>query len=161
MSSVLSGSIDRPTFRSQFVHTRYLACSRLVTESQSFAQAKLLDFPVTGSDHASSSPESHSSPLAPAAPGPSRPQPSFAPDLGAAAKGESSAKAALHKERDALDPPSAIRENIMAAPNLPLQSPSPSPVTDVAIAGPSWRSLSAEHTGDHPPHLSHGQYDIV
>jgi len=120
----------------------------------------LLDFPMTGSDHASS-PESHSLPLAPAAPGPSRPQPSFAPDLGAAAKGESSAKAALHKERDALDPPSAIRENIMAAPNLPLQSPSLSSVTDVAIAGPSRRSLGAEHTGDHPSHPLHGQYDIV
>ena len=54
-----------------------------------------LDSPVTGPDHSSSSPESHSSLLAPAAPGPSRPR--LAPDLGNAADGEGSAKAALRK----------------------------------------------------------------
>jgi len=113
------------------------------------------DSPVTGSDLASFSPESHSSMLAPAAPGPS-PQATSAPDLGAAAEGEGGTKAASHKERDALDPPSASRANILAAPDLPPQSPSS--VTDVAIPGPSWFSLGAEHTGDHS---SRGQYDIV
>ncbi len=117
--------------------------------------------PVTGSDHASSSPGPHSSFLAPASPGPSRLRVSSAPDLGAVIEVEGSAKAALHKERDALDPPSAIRENIMAAPDLPPHSPPSSLVTDVAITGPSWRSLGDEHTGDHPPHPSRGQYNIV
>ncbi len=120
-----------------------------------------LNSPVTRSDHASSFPESHSSLLAPAAPNRPRPRQSSALDLGAAAEGEGSAKAALHKERDALDPASAILENIIAPPDLPPQSLSPSSVTDVAIAGPSRCSLGAEHTGDHPPHTSHGQYDIV
>ncbi|KAI9453480.1 hypothetical protein BJY52DRAFT_1418277 [Lactarius psammicola] len=77
-----------------------------------------LDSPVTGSDHASL-PDSHSSLLDPAAPGPSHPRLSSAPDMGTAAGGEGTAKAALHKERDALDTPSAVRENIMAAPHLP------------------------------------------
>ncbi|KAI9445738.1 hypothetical protein BJY52DRAFT_1420673 [Lactarius psammicola] len=74
--------------------------------------------------------------LAPASPRTSRPQLSSAPDLGAAAKGEGSANAALLKETDALDPPSAIREYIIAPPDLP-QSPSPSSVTEGATAGPS------------------------
>src|SRR6266702_782156 len=117
---------------------------------------------MTGSaDHASSSPESHSPLLVPTAPGPSHPRVSYAPNLGASAKGEGSAKATLHKERDVLDPPSAIREDIMAAPDLPPQSPSPSSVTNVAVAGPLWRSLGAEHTGGRPPYPSHGQYDIM
>ncbi|KAI9448639.1 hypothetical protein BJY52DRAFT_1365554 [Lactarius psammicola] len=76
--------------------------------------------------------ESHSSPLTPAdAPGPSHPSPrlSSAPDLGDGAEGEGSAKSEFRKERDALDPPLAIRENVMATPNL-----LPHLVTDVAIA---------------------------
>ncbi|KAI9449952.1 hypothetical protein BJY52DRAFT_209445 [Lactarius psammicola] len=111
------------------------------------------DSPVTGSDHVSSSPASHSPLLAPVAPDPSCPLPSSAPDLGATS-GEGGVKVALHKERDALDAPSA-------APDIPPQSPSPSSVTDIAIAGVSWCSLGAENTGDHPPYPSHGQYDIV
>ncbi|KAI9450675.1 hypothetical protein BJY52DRAFT_1355770 [Lactarius psammicola] len=67
-----------------------------------------LDSPMTGSDHTSSSPESHSSLLLPpATPGLSCSRLSSPPDLGAAAEGEGITKAALHKERDALDPPSA------------------------------------------------------
>ncbi|KAI9445697.1 hypothetical protein BJY52DRAFT_1228763 [Lactarius psammicola] len=97
--------------------------------------------------------ESHPPLLTPVTPDPSCPLPSSAPDLGATS-GEGGVKAALHKERDALDAPSA-------APDIPLQSPSLSPVTDIAIAGVSWRSLGAENTGDHPPYPSHGQYDIV
>ncbi|KAI9432421.1 hypothetical protein H4582DRAFT_2061767 [Lactarius indigo] len=95
-----------------------------------------LNFPVTGSRCGSSSPESHSSLLAPASPGQFRPCPSSVPDPGAVIEGEGSMKAALDKERDALDPPLAIRENIMASPDLPLPSPSLSLATDVAIAGP-------------------------
>ncbi|KAI9434513.1 hypothetical protein H4582DRAFT_780365 [Lactarius indigo] len=95
-----------------------------------------LNFPVTGSRCGSSSPESHSSLLAPALPGQFRPCPSSVPDPGAVIEGEGSMKAALHKERDALDPPLAVRENIMASPDLPLPSPSLSLATDVAIAGP-------------------------
>lgn len=109
---------------------------------------------MTGSDHRSSSLGPRSSPLAPAAPGPSRTWLSSAPDLGVAADGGSSAKAALHKERD---PPTAIRENIITAPDLPRQLPSPLSVTDVTIAGPSLRSPGVEHTGDHSRHPSHGQ----
>jgi hypothetical protein len=116
-----------------------------------------LDSHMTGSDH-TSSPEPHSSLLTPAAPGPSRTRLSSAPDLGVAADGGGSAKAT--KEREALDPPTAILENTMTAPDLPPHSPSPLSVIDVAIAGPSWRSLGAEHTGDNPLHPSHGQYDV-
>ncbi|KAH9021435.1 hypothetical protein EDB84DRAFT_1512284, partial [Lactarius hengduanensis] len=96
------------------------------------------DSTVTGSDHTSSSPENHSS----------RPAP--------AAEGEGSGSAVLCMETDALYPSSAIREDIMTAPDLPPQPPPPSSVTDLAIAGPLWRFRGAEHTGDHPP-----QYDIV
>ncbi|KAI9450673.1 hypothetical protein BJY52DRAFT_1227080 [Lactarius psammicola] len=49
--------------------------------------------------------EPHSSLIAPASPGRSRPRLSSAPDMGSSTKGECTAKAALHKERDALDPP--------------------------------------------------------
>ncbi len=114
------------------------------------------DSPVTRSDHESSSPGSHSSILASAAPGPSPPRLISALDLGAAAEGEGSTHVGSRKETDALDP-SAIRKNIIAAPDLSPQSPSPPSVTGVAIAGPSRSSLDAEHTGDHPPHPLHGQ----
>ncbi|KAH9021438.1 hypothetical protein EDB84DRAFT_1512297 [Lactarius hengduanensis] len=96
------------------------------------------DSAVTGSDHTPSSPENHSSVPAPAA------------------EGEGSVSAVLCMETDALCPSSAIRKDIMTAPDLSPQPPPPSSVTDLAIAGPSWRSLGAEHTEDYPP-----QYDIV
>ncbi|KAI9461973.1 hypothetical protein BJY52DRAFT_1222175 [Lactarius psammicola] len=119
------------------------------------------DSPVTGSDHASSSPESHSSMLAPVAPGPSPPRLISALDLGVATEGEGShAHAGLRKDNDPLDP-SAIRKNIMTAPDLSRQEPSPPSVTGVAIAGPSRSSLDAEHMGDHPPHPLQGRYDIT
>ncbi|KAH8986154.1 hypothetical protein EDB92DRAFT_1818455 [Lactarius akahatsu] len=48
------------------------------------------------------------------APGPSRPPLSSAPHLGAAAEGEGGADAVLHMERDVLDIPSAICDNIVS-----------------------------------------------
>ncbi|KAI9441078.1 hypothetical protein BJY52DRAFT_1320807 [Lactarius psammicola] len=69
--------------------------------------------------------ESHSSLLAPAASGRSHSRQSSAPDPGASVEGEGGAKAGLHKEEDTLDPPSAIRENIMTTPDIPSQLPSP------------------------------------
>ncbi|KAI9438449.1 hypothetical protein BJY52DRAFT_1323671 [Lactarius psammicola] len=113
--------------------------------------SSFLDPPVTETDR-TSSPESHSSLLAPAAPGSSRAWLSFVPDLSAAAEREGTTDAALHKERDAL---MVIRENTIAALDIPPQSLSPSLVTDIAIAGSSWYSLGVEHTGDRPPHPSH------
>ncbi|KAH9009472.1 hypothetical protein EDB85DRAFT_2162690 [Lactarius pseudohatsudake] len=50
------------------------------------------------------------------------------------------------KERDTLEPPTAMRIFFMATPDLPPQSPLPLSVTDVAFAGPSQRSLDAEYT---------------
>ncbi|KAH8991015.1 hypothetical protein EDB92DRAFT_1816523 [Lactarius akahatsu] len=68
-----------------------------------------------------------------------------APSLDAAEE-EGSAKATLPKDRDALDPPSSIRDNIIAAPLAYLPSQPPSPLPGV--------------TG-HPPHPSYDQYDAV
>ncbi|KAH9054612.1 hypothetical protein EDB83DRAFT_1127967 [Lactarius deliciosus] len=104
--------------------------------------------------------ESHSSPLTPTAPNPSRPRLSSAPSLDAAEE-EGSAKATLPKDKDALDPPSSIRDNVIAAPDLPSQPLSPFPVPDVVITAPSLRSLGTENTGDHPPNQSYNQHDIV
>lgn len=100
--------------------------------------------------------EAHSAFPALAAPGLSLP-----PDLGAASEGGGGAEAALHREKDAIYHPSAIPKNTISNPKLPSQSLSPQSVNDVATAGPSRRSLDAEHTGEHPRHPSHGQYDIV
>ncbi|KAH9021516.1 hypothetical protein EDB85DRAFT_2278440 [Lactarius pseudohatsudake] len=104
--------------------------------------------------------ESHSRIPAPVTPGTSRRWLSSVPDLGVAAEGDGSAEVSLHEEKDAIYPLLLIRENTMSTPELPSQSPLPQSDNDVAIAGPSQRSLVAEHTGDllHP---SHGQYDIV
>ncbi|KAH9166396.1 hypothetical protein EDB89DRAFT_2004061 [Lactarius sanguifluus] len=108
--------------------------------------------------HASSPPEPHSSLLAPAAPGVHS---CLLPlELDAATEGEGRVMAALH-EKDPLDPPSAIREKIIAVIDPPTQSPPPSSVGGVAIAGPSWRSPGVRHTGDHPSHSLHGQFNIV
>ncbi|KAH9045874.1 hypothetical protein EDB83DRAFT_2317756 [Lactarius deliciosus] len=104
--------------------------------------------------------ESHSSMLAPTAPNPSHPRLSSAPDLDASAEGEGSANVAL-KERAAHDSPLTTQENTIAAPDLPPQSPSPLSITDIASASPSPRSPDVEHTGDHSPHPSYGQYDII
>ncbi|KAH9031793.1 hypothetical protein EDB85DRAFT_2145930 [Lactarius pseudohatsudake] len=98
--------------------------------------------------------ESHSPIPAFAAPCPS-------PDLSAASEGGGGAEAALHREKDAIYHPSAIPEHTMFSPELAPQSLSPQSINDVAIADPSRRSLDAEHTGEHPQHPSHGQYDIV
>ncbi|KAH9165365.1 hypothetical protein EDB89DRAFT_2010683 [Lactarius sanguifluus] len=104
--------------------------------------------------------ESHSSLLTPTAPNPSRPRLSSAPSLDAAEEG-GSAKATLPKDKDAPVPPSSIRDNIIPAPDLPSQLPSPFPVPDVVIAAPPLRSLGTENTGDHPVDQSYGQHDIV
>ncbi|KAI9434480.1 hypothetical protein H4582DRAFT_1977746 [Lactarius indigo] len=81
---------------------------------------------------------SHTPLLAPAIPSTSRPWLASAPDLIPAAERES--------------------KNIIAARDLPPQSPSPSSVADVATVGPS---RGSGYTGDCPPHVSHGQYNIV
>ncbi|KAH9021498.1 hypothetical protein EDB85DRAFT_2000265 [Lactarius pseudohatsudake] len=107
--------------------------------------------PVTRPAHTSSL-ESHSPIPAPATPGTSRQWLSSAPGLGVAAEGHGCAEVSLLKEKDAIHPPGPTE--------LPSQSPSPQSANDVAIAGPSRRSLDAEHTGD-LPHPCHGQYDIV
>ncbi|KAI9453482.1 hypothetical protein BJY52DRAFT_1225600 [Lactarius psammicola] len=65
--------------------------------------------PPTGRQASLNSPNLHSSPLAPASLGQTRPQLSSAPDLGAVTVGEGSAKAASYEERDALDSPSGIQ----------------------------------------------------
>ena len=113
-----------------------------------------LDSPVTRSDHASSSPESPSSLLSPTSTAASHPRLSSAPYSGTAAEEEGRAKAALLKEKDALHSSSAIREDMMTAADHPKQSLSLPQITDIAIVGPSRRSLGPEHTGGHPPHPS-------
>ncbi|KAI9431316.1 hypothetical protein H4582DRAFT_2200538 [Lactarius indigo] len=81
------------------------------------------------SPHGFSFPGSHSSLLAPAAPGPPRLRLVIAPDPGAATEGEGSMEVALRKESNSLGPPLAIQENIMATSDLPSQlPPSPTPV---------------------------------
>ncbi|KAH9018950.1 hypothetical protein EDB85DRAFT_2294358 [Lactarius pseudohatsudake] len=134
------------------VHIRYTAERRTSSDHPDFPSSPsptpilLLssNFPVTRPAHTSSL-ESHS---------PIRQCLSSAPDLGVAAEGDGSVEVALHKEKDPIYPPLVIRENTISIPELPSQSHS------VAIAGPSRRSLDAEHTED-LPHPSHGQYDIV
>jgi hypothetical protein len=112
-----------------------------------------LHSPMTGSDHA----PSHSSLLASTAPFPSRPRLPSAP-----VEGDGSAKVTLHKEKDARDSPSAMRGNIMVAPDLLPQLPPPPDVSDVDIMGPSQLSLGTEKTGDHPHQYPwHGQDNIV
>jgi len=113
----------------------------------------------SGSDHASSSPESHSLTLSPASPSTS--PSTSAPDLGVVAEDGGNPRAGLCKDKDTLGPSSTMRENIMPIPELPPQSWSPPSVTGVATADPLRRSLDAGHTGDRPPHPSHGRYDIV
>ncbi|KAI9431327.1 hypothetical protein H4582DRAFT_2007663 [Lactarius indigo] len=120
-----------------------------------------LNSSVTGCNYAYFPPEYHSSPLAPASPGPSRAWSSSVPDLGSAAEGEGGATAALHKERDALDPSSVVLETVMTAPDLPPQFPPASSVTHTAVANPSQCPLVVEHTEPHPPHASFDQYDIA
>ena len=68
-----------------------------------------------------------------------------------AAEGEGSAKASLSTEQDpASCSRSAIQENIRVTADTPPQPPSPLPVTDAAIDGPSIRSLDTEHIEHRP-----------
>ncbi|KAI9431320.1 hypothetical protein H4582DRAFT_2132991 [Lactarius indigo] len=89
--------------------------SQVLDDVPSTGPQASLNSSVTGSDHASS-PESHSPRLAPASLGPSHPRLSSVPDPGAVV-GRS--EGFIAEKNDALDPPSAIRENIMAASGLP------------------------------------------
>jgi hypothetical protein len=98
------------------------------------------DSPVTGSYHASS-PESHSSMLAPAAPSASPPLSTTVPNL-AAVEDKGNTKAVLCKERDS----SVAGENSTASPDLLPQPPSPHLTIEVAIAALSQSSLGAEPT---------------
>ena len=101
---------------------------------------------MTGTDHSSSSLESHSPMVAPGAPGPSRPLHSSAPDLYVIAEGEGCVKPALRKVKDAPYPFVETREDSIADPDHP-QPPSPAPSIDVAIVG---RSHSSLNDGNHP-----------
>jgi hypothetical protein len=111
-----------------------------------------LNSPMSRSDRA----PSRSSPLAPTAPSPTLPRLPSAPS-----EEEGSTTAALHKEKDAHDTPSAIRGNFMVTPDPLLQLPPPPDVSDAAITGPSQLTLDTEKTGDHSPYPSHGQYNIA
>ncbi|KAH9030885.1 hypothetical protein EDB85DRAFT_1960923 [Lactarius pseudohatsudake] len=161
------GTFPPPPKATGAVHIRYTAERRASSDRPHFLSSPsptpirddMLQTGLLLPAHTSSL-ESHSPIPAPATPGTFRRWLSSAPDLGVAAEGDGSAEVALHKEKDAIYPPLVIRENTMSIPELPSQSPSPQSVNDVAIAGPSRRSLDAEHTGD-LPHPSHGQYDIV
>jgi hypothetical protein len=92
------------------------------------------DSAVAGSDHAFSSPESHSSMLVPASRRPSCSGPSSASDINAAAERDD-AKAAVRIEEDTVpSPPSAIRDDItITTLNLPLQSPSPTGLSQSSL----------------------------
>ena len=103
---------------------------------------------------------------APDAPGPSRSWRFSEPDLGATSqrKGSAVAKAAFPKAKDTPYRSSTIRrEDMMANPDLPPQSPLPSPDSNVVVAGRSHSSFGAAHTGGHSLRSSRGyrQYDIV
>ena len=116
-----------------------------------------LNIRVTGTDHSSFS-ESYPLMIAPSATDPSRQSLSSPPNVGAASQGEDSAMATLREEMDVLYPSSAIREDIIATPDLPPQPPPPPHVIDVAIAG---LSLDGEDTGDHPQGPSRGRDHFV
>ena len=110
-----------------------------------------LDSTVTGTDHASSSLESHSPMVAPGAPGPSRPLHSSAPDLDVVAEGEGCVKPALRKVNDAPYPFVETREDSIADPDHP-QPPSPAPIIDVAIGGRSHSFLNGGDQSLRPLH---------
>ena len=99
--------------------------------------------------------------LAPAGPAQLRPWAFLVPDLGTASKRAGTTKVASREEEDALNPASAIHNNVIATPDLITRSPSPPPVIDVATTGLSHSSLDAQHVGDHPQRPSYGQDDIA
>ncbi|KAH9057221.1 hypothetical protein EDB87DRAFT_1686502 [Lactarius vividus] len=65
----------------------------------------------------------------------------YVPHSGAIAEGESSAMAALRRGKDRLDLPLVNSAVTGATLHDPLQSPSLPPVADIAVAGPSQRTL--------------------
>jgi hypothetical protein len=64
-------------------------------------------------------------------------------------------------EMDASHSTSAIRKDITATADLPLQLPSPFPVTDIGTDGPPERSLGTEHLEHQRLDPAHSPYDIV
>ena len=114
------------------------------------------DSPVTETDHACSSLDSHLPMPARGSPSPSYPR--LLSDLGAATEGGGSAKTTMHKEKGAPYPSLGIRKDGIAGPDLPIQSLQLPPSIDIAIAGHSYRPLDTEDTVDNPPHPSHGQF---
>ncbi|KAF8257256.1 hypothetical protein EI94DRAFT_1759542 [Lactarius quietus] len=105
-------------------------------------------------------PKSHCSILATKSPGAS-PRPTSAPELGTV---QYSQKAGSLEDKDILHPPSVnrtIQSNTVAILDLPPHPPQLRSDTDIAIANPSLRESDAGHEGDHPPHSTHDQYDIV
>ncbi|KAH9054615.1 hypothetical protein EDB83DRAFT_2392918 [Lactarius deliciosus] len=126
---------------------------------------------IARSGLSSSYPESHHSMIVTSAPSAS-PESTSVPDLGAAVVDDGIAKPGLRKEQDTFDPPfvhvnpsvnRSIYTNPMPTLDLPPQPPSLPSVTDsdITIAGPSIWESNVERIGDRPPHLSHGQYNIV
>ncbi|KAH9009840.1 hypothetical protein EDB83DRAFT_2452200, partial [Lactarius deliciosus] len=106
--------------------------------------------------------EPHSSMIVTPAPSTS-PGPTSAPDVGAMAKDDGRPQLGLRKQKDTpgiLEVDQAIHANSMAnldPPPPPLMRSITKP--EVAIAGPSPRE--PDHDADHPPHISHGRYDMV
>ncbi len=99
--------------------------------------------------------------LVPAASGPSHPR-TPAPESDIAVEGDAGAnvRVAFRQEADTryLSGSSPVR---IAAPDFAPHSSSSLSVPDVAIAGPSRRSLDVERTADRVLRPSYGQYDIV
>ena len=74
------------------------------------------------------------------------------------AEGESSTKPGLSMGEDASDSSLAIREDIT---DIPHQKPSQPSVPEMAIGGPSTRSLGTEHIERHPPDVIVVEHIIV
>ncbi|KAF8261753.1 hypothetical protein EI94DRAFT_1745273 [Lactarius quietus] len=105
-------------------------------------------------------PESRCPTSATKSPGTS-PHSTSAPKPGTA---EGSSKAGSREDEDTPDPPlvnRAIQANTVDILDPPRQPPPLPPATDIAITGRSRRDSDVGKTGDHLPHTSHGQYDIV
>lgn len=76
---------------------------------------------------------------------------SYSSILATAAKGEGSTKASLSLGKGASYSRSAIGKEITATSDIPPQLPSPLPVVEDVIEGPSTRSLNTEHIEHRPP----------
>ena len=76
---------------------------------------------------------------------------SYSSILATAAKGEGSTKASLSLGKGASYSRSAIGKEITATSDIPPQLPSPLPVVEDVIEGPSTRSLNTVHIEHRPP----------